>query len=77
LLAIIGGTGIYQLDGLEVTVEHALSTPFGDPSAPVIQGQMAGQELLFLPRHGQRHQLLPSEVNYRATETVKPASCSS
>ncbi|WP_286236621.1 S-methyl-5'-thioadenosine phosphorylase [Neptuniibacter halophilus] len=66
MLAIIGGTGIYQLDGLEVTAEHALSTPFGDPSAPVVQGQMAGQELLFLPRHGQQHQLLPSEVNYRA-----------
>lgn len=66
MLAIIGGTGIYQLEGLEVTGEHELETPFGQPSAPVLQGKMADRYLLFLPRHGRRHELLPSEVNYRA-----------
>ncbi|EAR62845.1 S-methyl-5'-thioadenosine phosphorylase [Neptuniibacter caesariensis] len=66
MLAIIGGTGIYQLEGLEVMGEHELETPFGSPSAAITQGKMADQDLLFLPRHGRRHELLPSEVNYRA-----------
>ncbi len=66
MLAIIGGTGIYQMDGLEVVTEHQLTTPFGEPSAPVVQGRMGDRDLLFLPRHGGAHQLLPSEVNYRA-----------
>lgn len=66
MLAIIGGTGIYQLDGLEDLGEHEIETPFGQPSAPVLKGRMAGQDLLFLPRHGRHHELLPSEVNYRA-----------
>jgi len=66
VLGIIGGTGIYQLEGLEVTAEHELETPFGAPSAPIIQGRMGERDLFFLPRHGRRHELLPSEVNYRA-----------
>jgi len=66
VLGIIGGTGIYQLEGLEVTGEHEIETPFGSPSAPIIQGRMGGRDLFFLPRHGRRHELLPSEVNYRA-----------
>lgn len=66
MLAIIGGTGIYQLEGLEVVGEHELETPFGSPSAAITQGKMADQDLLFLPRHGRCHELLPSEVNYRA-----------
>ncbi|WP_421863419.1 S-methyl-5'-thioadenosine phosphorylase [Motiliproteus sp.] len=66
MLGIIGGTGIYQLDGLEVVEEHQIHTPYGPPSAPVIQGELGGQPVCFLARHGQGHQLLPSEVNYRA-----------
>ncbi|MGH1460810.1 MAG: MTAP family purine nucleoside phosphorylase [Neptuniibacter sp.] len=66
MLGIIGGTGIYNLEGLEVTGEFDLETPFGKPSAPVVKGQMGSRELLFLPRHGRSHELLPSEVNYRA-----------
>lgn len=66
MLGIIGGTGIYQLEGLEVTAEHELETPFGAPSAPIIQGRMGERDLFFLPRHGRKHELLPSEVNYRA-----------
>lgn len=66
MLGIIGGTGIYQLEGLEVTGEHELSTPYGQPSAAIVQGQMGGRDLFFLPRHGRNHELLPSEVNYRA-----------
>lgn len=66
MLAIIGGTGLYQLTGLTIDTTHAAHTPFGDASAPVQQGRLAGQPLLFLPRHGPGHRLLPHEVNYRA-----------
>ena len=66
MLAIIGGTGIYQIEGLEVTQEHKVDTPFGAPSAAIRQGTYLGKELFFLPRHGDNHQLIPSEINYRA-----------
>lgn len=66
MLGIIGGTGIYQLEGIEVTGEHDLDTPYGKPSAPIVQGQMGERDVFFLPRHGRHHELLPSEVNYRA-----------
>lgn len=66
MLGIIGGTGIYNLEGLEVSGEFELDTPFGKPSAPVIKGKMGERELFFLPRHGRHHELLPSEVNYKA-----------
>lgn len=66
MLGIIGGTGIYQLEGLEVVGEHDVDTPFGKPSAPIIEGKRGNRTLFFLPRHGRQHQLLPSEVNYRA-----------
>lgn len=66
MLGIIGGTGIYQLDGLEVTGEHDVETPFGKPSAPIVEGKIGVRTLFFLPRHGRQHELLPSEVNYRA-----------
>jgi 5'-methylthioadenosine phosphorylase len=66
MLAIIGGTGLYQLPGLERQATHPAETPFGSASAPVLQGTLSGQPLLFLPRHGPGHRLLPHEVNYRA-----------
>lgn len=66
MLAIIGGTGIYQFDGLEVVKQHQITTPFGMPSADIIEGKFGKLTLYFLPRHGQQHQLLPHEVNYRA-----------
>ena len=66
MLAVIGGTGIYAMDGLEVLATKACETPFGAPSGPVVRGRMGKQEMLFLARHGAGHQLLPHEVNYRA-----------
>ena len=66
MLAVIGGTGIYQIDGLAVEQEYNIDTPFGKPSAAIKQGSYLGQTILFLPRHGSSHQLLPSEVNYQA-----------
>ena len=66
MLAIIGGTGIYKIDGFDVIDEFTVETPFGDPSAPIVVAKYLNKELLFLPRHGTQHQLLPHEINYRA-----------
>ena len=66
MLAIIGGTGLYDLAGLEIEERLDGDTPFGAPSGPVLRGRMGGQAMLFLARHGAGHRLLPHEVNYRA-----------
>ncbi len=66
MLGVIGGSGLYALDGLEITKEHDIDTPFGKPSAPIIEGVYQGQSILFLSRHGPGHKFLPHEVNYRA-----------
>ncbi|MBC8401262.1 MAG: S-methyl-5'-thioadenosine phosphorylase [Candidatus Marinimicrobia bacterium] len=66
MIGIIGGTGIYQLDGLEINSEQDFDTPFGSPSSTLKIGLLSGREIAFLPRHGEHHQFLPSEVNYRA-----------
>lgn len=66
MLAIIGGSGLYQLDGLTVETQHEVTTPFGQPSSSITEGRYLGQPVLFLARHGEGHQFLPHEVNYRA-----------
>lgn len=66
LVAVIGGTGLYSMEGLEVVEERSLKTPFGDPSDTLILGRLDGRDVVFLPRHGRGHRLLPTEVNYRA-----------
>lgn len=67
MLGIIGGTGLYQVDGLTVIKQHRIDTPFGAPSAPIIEGAFeGGRRLCFLPRHGEGHGFIPSEINYRA-----------
>lgn len=66
MLAIIGGSGLYALDEITVVAEHDINTPFGKPSAPVVEGEAFGSKVLFLPRHGRNHEFLPSEVNFRA-----------
>ena len=65
-LAIIGGTGFYRLPDLELQDSLDLDTPFGTPSAPIRLGQLAGQPVAFLARHGEQHQFAPHRVNYRA-----------
>lgn len=65
-LAIIGGSGLYNMPGLTDTVEHDLETPFGKPSAPIVTGLLEGRRVAFLARHGIGHHITPSEVNYRA-----------
>ena len=65
-LAVIGGSGLYDIPGLENRQEFDVSTPFGKPSAPIIAGTLNGQRVAFLARHGIGHHINPSEVNYRA-----------
>lgn len=65
-LAVIGGSGLYGMSGLQESREHDLDTPFGKPSAPIVVGTLEGQRVAFLARHGLGHHLTPSEVNYRA-----------
>lgn len=65
-LAIIGGSGLYEIPGLEDHQEHNLTTPFGNPSAPIVIGNLEGQQISFLARHGVSHHISPSEINFRA-----------
>ena len=65
-LAIIGGSGLYQMKGLEHTEEVIVDTPFGKPSAPITIGILEGTQVAFLARHGIGHHITPTEVPYRA-----------
>ena len=65
-IGVIGGSGLYQMDGLEVVEERHVETPFGEPSDALVLGRLEGREVTFLPRHGRGHRLLPSELNFRA-----------
>jgi 5'-methylthioadenosine phosphorylase len=65
-IAVIGGSGLYGMDGLEDVEELRLTSPFGDPSDTVTVGTLHGSRVAFLPRHGHGHFLTPSEVPYRA-----------
>ena len=65
-LAIIGGSGLYEIDSLEVITRHRIETPFGDPSDEIIEGKLADRTVFFLPRHGLGHRLLAHEINHRA-----------
>jgi 5'-deoxy-5'-methylthioadenosine phosphorylase len=65
-VAIIGGSGLTNLKNLRITRREVIRTPYGEPSAPMVFGQLGGQEAVFLPRHGAGHTIPPHEVNYRA-----------
>ncbi len=66
LVGVIGGSGVYDIDGLEDVRWVEVETPFGAPSDALLSGALDGQRMVFLPRHGRGHRLPPSEVNYRA-----------
>lgn len=66
MFAIIGGTGLYDLNGLHIEERLSGDTPFGSASGEMLKGQLHGTPVLFLARHGSGHRLLPHEVNYRA-----------
>jgi 5'-methylthioinosine phosphorylase len=65
-LAIIGGTGLTELPGLTISKAHDVQTPFGSPSAPILEGELYGLRVLFVARHGHPHRIPPHLVNYRA-----------
>jgi 5'-methylthioadenosine phosphorylase len=65
-IGIIGGSGLYEIDGFEKAEERVIATPFGEPSDALVGGTLAGREVWFLPRHGRGHRLLPTEINHRA-----------
>lgn len=66
IIGIIGGSGLYDIDGLSDTAWTAVKTPYGPPSDELLTGQFEGQSVVFLPRHGRGHKLSPSDLNYRA-----------
>jgi 5'-methylthioadenosine phosphorylase len=66
ILAVIGGSGLYTMPGLEDLEERTVETPFGAPSSPIVLGTLEGRRIAFLARHGRDHTITPSEVNYRA-----------
>ena len=66
MLGIIGGTGLYDVAWMDVLESQIVGTPFGEPSAKLSFGKVGNVDIVFLPRHGESHQYLPSEVNYRA-----------
>jgi 5'-methylthioadenosine phosphorylase len=65
-IGIIGGSGLYELEGFEVRERRAVETPFGTPSDDLVLGTLEGREIIFLPRHGRGHRYSPSQVPYRA-----------
>ena len=77
LVAIIGGSGLTNLKTLEITRREVMRTPYGEPSAPLVFGQLGGQKAVFLARHGHGHTIPPHEVNYRANiRALKEAGAS-
>jgi 5'-methylthioadenosine phosphorylase len=65
-IAVIGGSGVYDMEALTEVEEQTVSTPFGDPSDAIVIGTLSGRRIAFLPRHGRGHRLTPTEVPYRA-----------
>src|SRR5579864_3355631 len=70
VLGVIGGSGIYDLPGLEKTQTKVISSPWGEPSGPLLTGEIDGLPIVFLPRHDKGHRLSPSDINYRANIDV-------
>lgn len=65
-VGVIGGSGLYQIGGLESPREIEVDTPFGKPSDSIVAGLLGGRQIYFLPRHGRGHRILPTELNHRA-----------
>ncbi|MCX5712334.1 MAG: S-methyl-5'-thioadenosine phosphorylase [Candidatus Omnitrophica bacterium] len=65
-LGVIGGSGLYKIEGMKNIKKIVMNTPFGKPSDNLIIGEMEGKEIVFLPRHGVGHKISPTEINYRA-----------
>ena len=87
VIGVIGGSGVYEIDGLENATWMKISTPFGDPSDELLFGTLNGQRMVFLPRHGRGHKISPTDLNFRAnicalkiagvTEIISVSACGS
>ena len=87
MIGVLGGSGVYELDGLEGARWEPVSSPFGPPSDAILRGRFGGAEYAFLPRHGRGHRIPPSEIDYRAnidalkragvTDLVSVSACGS
>lgn len=87
VIGVIGGSGVYELDGLQNTQWKSVQSPFGAPSDDLLFGTLDGTQMVFLPRHGRGHRIPPAEVNYRAnidalkrsgvTEIISVSACGS
>ncbi len=87
VIGVIGGSGVYEIDGLENTRWEKITSPFGEASDEFLFGELDGQKMVFLPRHGRGHRIPPSELNYRAnidclkragvTEILSVSACGS
>lgn len=66
MVGVIGGSGLYEMEGLEEVREVSVKTPFGDPSDALMTGRLEGVKIAFLPRHGKGHRIQPSSLNFRA-----------
>jgi 5'-methylthioadenosine phosphorylase len=87
VIGIIGGSGIYDIEGLENARWEKISSPFGEPSDELLIGELDGQKMVFLPRHGRGHRIPPAELNFRAniealkqvgvTEIISVSACGS
>ncbi len=76
VIGIIGGSGLYDVDGLQDKVWRRVPTPWGDPSDALLEGHLEGVRCVFLPRHGRGHRLSPSHLNYRANiDALKRVGC--
>lgn len=76
VIGVIGGSGVYEIDGLTDTRWERIESPFGTPSDELLFGELNGQKLVFLPRHGRGHKVPPSELNFRANiDAMKRAGC--
>jgi len=65
-IGVIGGSGLYDIEGIEIKDKLSIDTPFGSPSGEFTVGKLGGKEVAFLPRHGKGHVISPSKINYRA-----------
>jgi len=87
VIGVLGGSGVYEIDGLTNTRWERVESSFGEPSDELLFGELNGQQLVFLPRHGRGHRISPAEVNYRAnidalkragvTEILSVSACGS
>jgi 5'-methylthioadenosine phosphorylase len=66
IIGIIGGSGLYEIEGIEDVAWREIASPFGKPSDALCFGRLGGVQVVFLPRHGRGHRIPPSEINFRA-----------